>query len=129
METPWKPPWPDPSTSPLALGLEPLHPRPDPSTSLWVWASRPTRHAGIPPPPLWTEFLTQLLKILPWPNFVAGGKDTEHYLASNVDLWMIVIYGKTEIVIDNSVRYVILVLMVIYVKHAKVAFWIQFLMS
>ena len=24
----------------------------------WVWAWRPARHAGIPPPPPWTEFLT-----------------------------------------------------------------------
>ena len=44
LETP-----PDPSTSPLSVGLE----TPPDQTSQpppWVWAWRPARHAGIPPP-------------------------------------------------------------------------------
>ena len=70
----WRPHQPDPSTSPLSVDLEnpppPIRPlnfphgcgpgeppaQPDPSTFLLgVWAWRPARHAGIPPPPPWTH--------------------------------------------------------------------------
>ena len=66
---PGDPPQARPLNFPLGVGLEtppgqtpqlPTRcgpgdpPRPDPSTSPWVWAWRPTRHAGIPPLPLET---------------------------------------------------------------------------
>ena len=43
----WRPPWPDPSTSPLGVGLE--TPLARPLNSPWVWAWKPARHAGMPP--------------------------------------------------------------------------------
>ena len=61
----WRPPRPDPSTSPLGVGLETLQTRPlnfppgcgpadpqdqTPQLPLWVWAWRFAMHAGIPPP-------------------------------------------------------------------------------
>ena len=72
----WRPPW--------VWAWRP--PRPDPLTSPWVWAwrparhagiprpQRPARHAGIPPPPHGQNSWHTLLKILPCPNFVVGGK-------------------------------------------------------
>ena len=89
-------PRPDPSTSPLGVGLETHHPGQTPQLPPWVWAWRPTKHAGIPPfprdlqgmlgyhlqcklgyhtTPLCTEFLTHTTEniILPQTSF-AGGK-------------------------------------------------------
>ena len=46
----WRPPHrPDPSTSPLGVGLE--TPGLTPQLLPWVWAWKPAMHAGIPPPP------------------------------------------------------------------------------
>ena len=82
------PTWPDPSASPLGVGLETPHTRnvekpptrhagiPPPP---WIPARHalisPAMHAGIPPPP-WTEFLTHASEkiTLPQTSF-AGGKD------------------------------------------------------
>ena len=51
-------------------------PRPDPSTSPPGCGSGDLQcMLGYHPPPLWTEFLTQVLKILPCSNFVAGGNN------------------------------------------------------
>ena len=41
---------------------------------IYCWLIRwPARHAGIPHPPLWTEFLTHASENITLPNFVAGG--------------------------------------------------------
>ena len=54
LETPqvwaWRPPRPDPSTSPLGVGME-RPSKPDPSNSPWVWSWKPARHAGVHTPP------------------------------------------------------------------------------
>ena len=80
---------PDPSTSPLGVGLE-TPPGQTPQLPPWVWAWRPARHAGIPPippriparhagipPPLWTEFLTHASEniTLPQTSFAGGNKN------------------------------------------------------
>ena len=80
-------PWPDPPALPLSVGLE-TPPRPDCPTPPWVWAWRPPPNPDpptCPPPPgvgLETHPLPReqnswhtLLKRLPCPNFVAGGKN------------------------------------------------------
>ena len=71
-------PWPDPSTSPLGVGLE---------TCKACWDTTPpaARHAGIPPPPTphppppppWTEFLTHATEniTLPQTSFAGGNKN------------------------------------------------------
>ena len=43
-------PRPDPSTSPLSVGLETSPPPGQTPQTPWVWAWRPAMHAGIPPP-------------------------------------------------------------------------------
>ena len=75
METPqvwaWRPPRPDPSTSPLGVGLETSPSGQTPQLPPWVWTWKPARHAGIPPPlrpaarhagipPSWTESQTRV---------------------------------------------------------------------
>ena len=69
------PPRPDPSTSPLGVGLE---------TRKACWDTtpqRPATHAGIPPP-LWTEFLTHTSEniILPQTSFAGGNYPLLHSL-------------------------------------------------
>ena len=59
----WRPLWPDPSTSPLGVGLEMPPPPARPPTSPQMWAWRP---------PCEQNFWHTLLKILPCPNFIAG---------------------------------------------------------
>ena len=76
------PPRPDPSTSPLGVGLETPQGQ-TPQLPPWLCTWRPARHAGIPPamhagippPLLCTEFLTHATEniILPQTSF-AGGK-------------------------------------------------------
>ena len=69
-----------PSTSPLGVGLETPQPDP-PNLPPWVWAWKPARHAGIPPPlrpvacwdttpppPRGQNSWHTLLKILPCPK-------------------------------------------------------------
>ena len=72
LETPSRP---DPSTSPWVWAWRPP-PGQTPQLPLWVWAWRPAIHAGIPPPlPCEQNSWHTFLKILPCPNFVAGGKN------------------------------------------------------
>ena len=87
----WRPPWPDPSTSPLGVGLETPPLQPDPSSSTLgfgletckaCWDTPPTparhaemppaRHAGIPPPHPWTEFLTHASENITLPQLRCG---------------------------------------------------------
>ena len=69
----WSLPWPDPSSSPLGVGLETYKACWDTHSHPWG----PARHAGIPHPPPCTEFLTHATENITLPQTLFAGSKND----------------------------------------------------
>ena len=113
------PPGCGPGDTPLGLGLEipptvvsletPPRcgpgdpPSQTPPLSTWVWAWKPARHAGIPPPSsMWTEWLTDMCKNITFANFVCGGNYGQNYKHPIAIIWTLFTSVSKFIVPDGN---------------------------